>query len=63
MRKWVGDAEAHGMNLHMTTRGRREWGGGVPNTSRTTDNGGFRVIDSPSGQAFGAYRHIDAPPS
>ena len=66
MRKWMRDAPAHGMNLHMDRRGVRnikdnEFGGGTSYANRLTDTGGLRIIDSPSGALGnqGQARNID----
>ena len=66
MRKWVKDARQHGMNLHMERRRAKnikdaEFCGGNPYTARLTDNGGLRIIDSPSGIYGNQPRNIDRP--
>ena len=62
MRKWVRDAPRHGMELGFHTRGLRFEGGGNPYTGRTTDNGGYRILDSVIGRFnTGEPRTIDEP--
>ena len=61
MRKWARDAQAHGMKLHMTSRGRRDvgFGGGSPYRTRHTNDGGFRVINGPNPQFSTQYRNVN----
>ena len=62
MRRWVGDARQHGMDLGFHTKGLRFEGGGNAYTGRTTDNGGYRILDSTSGIFnTGQPRTIDHP--
>jgi hypothetical protein len=65
MRKWARDSERHGIQIGFYNRRGRsrieaEWGGGLPNTLRLTDDFGVRIIDAPGGVGDGP-RRIDRP--
>ncbi len=64
MRKWMLDADTHGIPIGLAKIGRRRevgFGGGNPYTNRLTDDGGLRIIDSPSGEFGNQPRTIDKP--
>lgn len=63
MRKWARDAHRHGMQIGLYKYGRPivSEGGGSPYTERTTDDAGFRILDSTLNQFGTQPRTVDYP--